>query len=177
MAERLTPLIGPEVIACRVMELAAQINHDYRERPGLLVVGVLKGAAIFVADLVRQIDFPVIIDFLRVSSYGATTQSTGVVQFRKDIEISPTGRDVLIVEDIVDTGLTISYLMKHIAASQPRSIEICTLLDKPSRRRIYLTPRYVGFSIDDHFVVGYGLDYQERYRQLPCVAIIDFEDD
>ena len=173
----MTPLIAPEAIANRVAELALQINNDYRERPGLLIVGVLNGAAIFLADLVRRIDFPVVIDFLRVSSYGASTQSTGVVQIRKDIEISTTGRDVLIVEDIVDTGLTISFLMKHIAASEPRSIEICTLLDKPSRRQVELTPRYVGFSIPDHFVVGYGLDYQERYRQLPGVAIVDFDDE
>lgn len=177
VGERLVPLITSASIAVRVSELAEQINEDYQDRPNFLVVGVLNGAAIFLADLIRQLSVPVIVDFLRISSYGASTESTGVVQIRKDIEISPTGRDVLVVEDIVDTGLTVSYLMKHLAASEPRSIEVCTLLDKPDRRQVEFTPRYVGFQIPNHFVVGYGLDYQERHRQLPGIAIVSFDEE
>lgn len=175
MHERLTPLITSASIAVRVSELAERINEDYQDRPHFLMVGVLNGAAIFLADLIRQISVPVVVDFLRVSSYGASTESTGVVQIRKDLEISPTGRDVLIIEDIVDTGLTVSYLVKHLAASRPRSIEVCTLLDKPDRRQVDFTPRYVGFPIPNHFVVGYGLDYQERYRQLPGIAVVELD--
>jgi hypoxanthine phosphoribosyltransferase len=171
MPETLRPLIPPSDIARRVRELGQSIADDYRDRPQVMLVGILNGAFIFLADLVRELDFPHAIDFLRVASYGSSTETTGVVQIRKDLDQSPTDRHVIIVEDIVDTGLTLSFLFDHLAASRPRSIEVCTLLDKPSRRRVDLTPKYVGFSIGDEFVVGYGMDYNERYRNLAGVHV------
>jgi hypoxanthine phosphoribosyltransferase len=171
MSDRLEPLLSPAAIAERVGQLGQQIADDYRSRSPVLIVGILQGAFIFLADLVRHLDVPHAVDFLRVASYGSSTETTGVVQIRKDLDQSAAGKHVLLVEDIVDTGLTLAFLQQHLAASRPLSMEICTLLDKPARRRVDLNPRYVGFSIDDQFVVGYGMDYNERYRNLPGVHV------
>jgi hypoxanthine phosphoribosyltransferase len=171
MAERVEEFLSAERIAARVAELAAEIGRDYAgERP--LVVCVLKGAFLFVADLVRAMPVDPEIDFLRVSSYGQATESSGVVEIRKDLETPVSGRHVLLVEDIIDTGLTISFLRRHVELSNPASVRVCTLLDKPSRRKVEIRGDYVGFTIEDRFVVGYGLDFAERYRRLPFIGVL-----
>lgn len=172
MPDRLYELIGPERIAARVAELGTEISAAYRGTD-LLIVGVLKGCFMFLADLLRQMDIPVSIDFLRVASYGAATETSGVVEIRKDLESSVTGRAVLIVEDIIDTGLTVDYLRRHVLTGQPATVQICAFLDKPARRRVNLKPDYVGFAIDDLFVVGYGLDFNEHYRQLAAIHVLE----
>ncbi|MFZ5592082.1 MAG: hypoxanthine phosphoribosyltransferase [Bacillota bacterium] len=164
-------LITEQQIANRVAELGRQISRDYAGRE-ILVVGILKGAVLFLADLVRHIDVPVRLDFMAVSSYGATTDSSGVVQIIKDLEQSIEGRHVLIVEDIVDTGLTLKYLQDNLATRRPASLRICTLLDKPGRRKVPVQVDYNGFVIPDEFVVGYGLDYAERYRNLRDILVL-----
>ncbi|MEN6327419.1 MAG: hypoxanthine phosphoribosyltransferase [Syntrophomonas sp.] len=155
----------------KVAELGKQISKDYQGRD-LLVVGILKGAFIFMADLIREIDVPVELDFMDVSSYGLSTSSSGEVRIVKDLEYSIKDRDVLIVEDIVDTGLTLKYISEVLKNRNPRSIKIACLLDKPSRRKAEIYPDYVGYSIPDKFVVGYGLDYAEQYRHYPAVCIL-----
>ncbi|CAB1129265.1 hypoxanthine-guanine phosphoribosyltransferase [Candidatus Hydrogenisulfobacillus filiaventi] len=167
--ERLEVLIKAEDIAHGVAELGRQITEDYRGRP-LLLVGILKGSFIFLADLVRHIDLPLAVDFMALSSYGASTESSGVVRIIKDLEHSIEGRDVLIVEDIVDTGLTLNYLYGHLQARGAASVRICTLLDKRERRRVEVPVHYRAFVIPDTFAVGYGLDVDERYRNLPDVC-------
>jgi hypoxanthine phosphoribosyltransferase len=167
-------MIPAERIAARIRELAAQIARDYLGRE-ILVVSVLKGSFIFLADLVRAVPCDVEIDFLRVVSYGAATETAGVVQFRMDVDAPVTGRHVLVVEDILDTGLTLDYLKRHLQSGQPASLRTCTLLDKKGRRRVPFEADYVGFAIDDHFVVGYGLDFDERFRNLPDVCILNEE--
>jgi hypoxanthine phosphoribosyltransferase len=174
MDERLTLLLSADRIAGRVADLAGEIDRDYSGRPGVLVVAVLNGAAFFLADLVRKLTIPVTIDYLRASSYGSATTSTGSVKILKDLEISPYDRDVLIVEDVVDTGLTARFLIDHIQGAGPRSLAVCTLLDKPSRRQLALQADYVGFTIGDEFVVGYGLDFDNRYRQLAAIYELAF---
>jgi hypoxanthine phosphoribosyltransferase len=171
LPDQLRLLLGEDVIAQRVAELGQKIASDYRSSSQVLFVGVLNGAFIFLADIVRQLDFPHAIDFLRVASYGASTETTGAVQIRKDLEISASDRHLVIIEDIVDTGLTLSFLLGHLAGSRPRSIEVCTLLDKPSRRQVDLVPKYVGFTIANEFVVGYGMDYNEKYRHLAGIHV------
>ena len=156
----------------RVAELGKQIARDYAGKP-LLLVGVLKGAVFFLSDLMRHIDIPVEVDFMAVASYGSATDSSGVVRILKDLDASIEGRDVLIVEDIVDSGLTLQYLMRNLGSRNPRTLEVCALLVKPARRKVELPTRYVGFEIEDRFVVGYGLDYAERYRNLPFVAALE----
>lgn len=172
VADELKLLFSADDIRARVAGLGQRISVDYQGRD-LILVAVLNGAALFAADLVRALAIPVTLDFLRAASYGPSTESTGVVQIRKDVETPVLGRDVLIVEDIVDTGLTARFLVDHLSAGQPRSIEVCTLLDKPSRRRAKLAPKYVGFEIGDVFVVGYGMDYNQRHRQLPGVYCVE----
>jgi hypoxanthine phosphoribosyltransferase len=169
--DRLEVLISAAQIAERIEELAAQIGRDYLGRD-ILVVSVLKGSFIFLADLVRKLPFSVEIDFLRVVSYGAATETAGVVQFRMDVDAPVTGRHVLIVEDILDTGLTLDYLKRHLQSGQPASLRTCTMLDKKGRRRVQFEADYVGFTIDDYFVVGYGLDFDEHHRNLPDVCIL-----
>ncbi|MGQ9556326.1 MAG: hypoxanthine phosphoribosyltransferase [Desulfurispora sp.] len=164
-------LITEQQITSRVAELGRQISRDYAGRE-ILVVGILKGAVLFLADLVRHIDVPLCLDFMAVSSYGATTASSGVVQIIKDLEQSIEGRHVLIVEDIVDTGLTLKYLRDNLATRRPASLRICTLLDKPGRRKVPVQVDYNGFVIPDEFVVGYGLDYAERYRNLREILVL-----
>ncbi|MDI7246146.1 MAG: hypoxanthine phosphoribosyltransferase [Bacillota bacterium] len=164
-------LLSEEVIAKRVGELGEQISRDYRGCD-LVVVGILKGALVFMADLIRHLSIPVIMDFAVVSSYGAATKTSGVVRILKDLDQPIEGKHVLIVEDIIDTGLTMHYLINNLKARKPLSVKVCTLLDKPSRREVDITPDYCGFSIPDHFVVGYGLDYAEYYRNLPQVGVL-----
>jgi len=167
-------LITEEAITKRVKELGAQISEDYRACD-LVVVGILKGALVFMADLIRHLTIPVIMDFAVVSSYGAATRSSGVVRILKDLDQPIEGKHVLIVEDIIDTGLTMHYLVNNLKARKPLSVKVCTLLDKPSRREVDIMPDYCGFSIPDRFVVGYGLDYAEYYRNLPQVGVLKAE--
>jgi hypoxanthine phosphoribosyltransferase len=164
-------LIDESSLRGRVVELGAEISADYTGRD-LLLVGVLKGAVFFMADLMRELTVPCEIDFMAISSYGAATDSSGVVRILKDLDINVAGRDVLVVEDIIDSGLTLSYLMRNLRARKPASLEICALLTKPERREIDVPVRYVGFEIPNRFVIGYGLDFAERYRNLPYVAVL-----
>ena len=167
-------LVTAEDLQQRVLELGEQISSDYREQSSsLLLVGVLKGAVFFLSDLMRYIDIPVEVDFMAVASYGSATDSSGVVRILKDLDAAIEGRDVLIVEDIVDSGLTLQYLLRNLGSRNPRTLEVCALLTKPERRKVDLPTRYVGFEIPDRFVVGYGLDYAERYRNLPYVAALE----
>jgi hypoxanthine phosphoribosyltransferase len=156
----------------RVSELGAEISRDYEGRD-LFMMGVLKGAVFFLADLMREVHVPCELDFMAVSSYGSLTDSSGVVRILKDLDSSIEGKDVLIVEDIVDSGLTLNYLLRNLRGRNPRSLEVCALLVKPARRKIELPIRYVGFEIPNRFVVGYGLDLDQRHRNLPYVAAID----
>ncbi|MDQ6777999.1 MAG: hypoxanthine phosphoribosyltransferase [Actinomycetota bacterium] len=164
-------LVKPEELQNRVRELAAEISRDYADRD-LVLIGVLKGAVFFLSDLMRQLNVPCEVDFMAVASYGSATRSSGVVRILKDLDAVIEGRDVLIVEDIVDSGLTLQYLLRNLGARNPRSLEVCALLTKPERRKVQLPTRYVGFEIPDRFVIGYGLDHGERYRNLPFVAAL-----
>ena len=170
-------LVSAQALQARVQELGEQISRDYddRARPPrpLLLVGVLKGAVFFLSDLMRYIEVPVEVDFMAVASYGSATDSSGVVRILKDLDAAIEDRDVLIVEDIVDSGLTLQYLLRNLGSRNPASLEVCALLTKPARRKVELRARYVGFEIDDVFVVGYGLDYAERHRNLPFVAALE----
>ena len=165
-------LVTREEIDAAVKRLGAQITADYQGREPMLV-GILKGAVLFFSDLIREIDLPLSVDFMAVSSYGSATKSTGVVRMLKDLDKDITGRDVLIVEGIVDSGVTLSYLKRHLAGKGARDIKIVTLLDKPERRRVELKADYYCFTIPDEFVVGYGLDYDEKYRNLPDIGVLD----
>jgi hypoxanthine phosphoribosyltransferase len=164
-------LVPAEDLERRVEELAAEISRDYARRD-LVLVGVLKGAMFFLADLMRALEIPVEVDFMAVASYGSATKSSGVVRILKDLDAAIEGRDVLIVEDIVDSGLTLQYLLRNLGARNPRSLEVCALLIKPERRKVELRTRYVGFEIPNRFAIGYGLDHLERYRNLPFVAAL-----
>jgi hypoxanthine phosphoribosyltransferase len=167
-------LVSAEDLKRRVRELGEEISRDYVAGSGrpLLLVGVLKGAVFFLSDLMRFIDIPVEVDFMAVASYGSATDSSGVVRILKDLDVAIEERDVLIVEDIVDSGLTLQYLLRNLGSREPRTLEVCALLTKPARRKVSLQARYVGFEIPDTFVVGYGLDYDERHRNLPFVAAL-----
>jgi len=164
-------LIEEDRLRSRVVELGEEISADYAGRD-LLLIGVLKGAVFFMADLMRTLTIPCEIDFMAISSYGAQTDSSGVVRILKDLDINIEGRHVLVVEDIIDSGLTLSYLMRNLEAREPASLEVCALLTKPERRKVELRARYVGFEIPNKFVIGYGLDFAERYRNLPYVATL-----
>ena len=165
-------LVSAEDLQRRVTELAAEIDRDYDGRD-LVLIGVLKGAVMFMADLMRDLEIPCEVDFMAVSSYGSATDSSGVVRILKDLDASIAGRDVLLVEDIVDSGLTLHYLLKSLRAREPRSLEVCALLTKPERRRVDLPIRYVGFEIPNRFAIGYGLDHAQRYRNLRYVAALE----
>ncbi len=167
-------LIAEDALQSKVAELGAAITEDYKDKD-LLLVCVLKGAVIFVSDLMRKIELPLDIDFMAISSYGSNTQSSGVVRILKDLNTAIEGRHVLIVEDIIDSGLTLSYLVENLKSRGPASVEICTILDKPDRRAINLEIKYTGFQVPDEFVVGYGLDYDEKYRNLPYIAVLKEE--
>jgi hypoxanthine phosphoribosyltransferase len=164
-------LIEEGPLQARIAELGAEISREY-EGQDLLLVGVLKGAVFFMADLMRELSIPCEIDFMAISSYGAATDSSGVVRILKDLDTNIAGRDVLVVEDIIDSGLTLSYLMRSLKARKPASLEICALLTKPERREIDVPVKFVGFEIPNRFVIGYGLDFAERYRNLPYVAVL-----
>jgi hypoxanthine phosphoribosyltransferase len=156
----------------RIRELGAEISRDYADRD-LLLICVLKGAVFFLSDLMRHIDVPCEVDFMAVASYGSATDSSGVVRILKDLDEPIEGRDVLIVEDIVDSGLTLNYLLRNLKARRPASLEVCALLTKPDRRKVDLPARYIGFEIPNRFAIGYGLDHAERYRNLPYVAALE----
>ena len=164
-------LVQPDQLKHRVRELAQEISADYGDRD-LLLVGVLKGAVFFLSDLMRAIEVPCEVDFMAVASYGSATDSSGVVRILKDLDTPIQGRHVLIVEDIVDSGLTLQYLLRNLGARSPASLEVCALLTKPERRKVELPTRYVGFEIPNRFAIGYGLDHAERYRNLPYVAAL-----
>jgi hypoxanthine phosphoribosyltransferase len=168
-------LVQPDELQHRIRELGAEISADYAGRD-LLLIGVLKGAVFFLADLMRQIEVPCEVDFMAVSSYGSSTDSSGVVRILKDLDAPLEGRHVLIVEDIVDSGLTLQYLMRTLQTRGPASLAVCALLTKPERRKAEVPARYVGFEIPDKFAIGYGLDYAERYRNLPYVATLSLGD-
>jgi hypoxanthine phosphoribosyltransferase len=167
-------LIEEDVLQARIAELGEEISADYAGRD-LLLLGVLKGAVFFMSDLMRRLAVPCEIDFMAISSYGAATDSSGVVRILKDLDINIEGRHVLVVEDIIDSGLTLSYLVRNLEARNPASLEICALLTKPARREIDVDVRYVGFEIPNRFVIGYGLDFAERYRNLPYVGVLRAE--
>ena len=164
-------LIDEDDLQRRIAELGDEISADYRGRD-LLLLGVLKGAVFFMSDLMRRLTIPCEIDFMAISSYGASTDSSGVVRILKDLDINIEGRHVLVVEDIIDSGLTLSYLMRMLESREPATLEICALLTKPERREIDVDVRYTGFEIPNRFVIGYGLDFAERYRNLPYVAVL-----
>jgi hypoxanthine phosphoribosyltransferase len=162
-------LVSAEQITSRIVELAKEIDVDYEGREPVLV-GILKGAAMFMSDLARALERPSTMEFMAVSSYGSGTQSSGVVRILKDLDIDIAGKDVLIVEDIIDSGLTLSWLLRNLSARNPSSISIVTLLRKPDAIKVHIDVNYVGFDIPNEFVVGYGLDYAERYRDLPYIG-------
>jgi hypoxanthine phosphoribosyltransferase len=165
-------LVQRDELEHRVRELAVEVSGDYADRE-LLLVGVLKGAVFFLSDLMRHLEVDCEVDFMAVSSYGSSTDSSGVVRILKDLDVSIEGRHVLIVEDIVDSGLTLSYLLRTLRARNPASLEVCALLTKPERRKVDLPIRYVGFEIPNRFAIGYGLDHAERFRNLPFVAVLE----
>ncbi len=164
-------LLDGDTISRRVAELGQEISRDYAGRD-LFLVGVLKGAVFFIADLMRELEVSCEVDFMAISSYGSSTDSSGVVRILKDLDESIEGRDVLVVEDIIDSGLTLSYLLRTLRARQPRSLEVCALLTKPTRRKIEINCQYVGFEIPADFVIGYGLDFAQKYRNLPYVGVL-----
>lgn len=167
-----TTMFSAEALAARVRELGAQITADYAGQE-VTVLGVLNGSFIFMADLVRSIDLPVRCDFLGLSSYGSATESSGVVAITKDLSGPVEGRHLLVVEDIIDTGLTMAYLLQNLRTRRPASVKIVSLLSKPARRQVEVTIDYLGFTIEDRFVIGYGLDYDGKYRNLPFIGVID----
>jgi hypoxanthine phosphoribosyltransferase len=164
-------ILTEERIQERIAELGAQITADYGDE-SVLLIAVLRGAALFVADLARQITSPAELDFMAVSSYGSSTQSSGVVRIIKDLDETIEDRNVLVVEDIIDSGLTLKYLLRNLASRKPRSLEVVTLLNKPGKQRVPIDCKYTGFDIPDEFVIGYGLDYAERYRNLPYIGVL-----
>jgi hypoxanthine phosphoribosyltransferase len=171
MMERPKVLIPRLKVKKRIGALAGKISRDYKSRD-LVLIGVLKGAFVFLSDLIRELKIPISLDFIQVSSYGASTTSSGVIKIKKDIDLPIVDKDVLIVEDIVDYGYTLDYLLRFIAHKKPRSVRICALLDKPARRKVKVPIAYKGFTVPDRFIVGYGLDLNEKYRNLPYVGYL-----
>ncbi len=172
VAEISRVLIKEEEIRQKVKELGKRITYDYQNKD-LFVIGILKGSVVFLADLIREISLPLEIDFMAVSSYGATTHTSGVVRIMKDLDTDINNKDVLIIEDIIDTGLTLSYLKENLLSREPASLKVCTMLDKPDRRKVQLIPDYNGYEIPDEFVVGYGLDYNQNFRNLPYIGVVN----
>lgn len=167
-------MISKEELHARVVELGAEISRDYKDQT-ILAICVLKGAVLFMSDLIREISVDTKIDFMAVSSYGASTHSTGVVRILKDLDSNIEGEHVLIVEDIIDSGLTLNYLKEYLLARNPKSLKICTLLDKPERRATDISADYTGFTIGNKFIVGYGLDFDQKYRNLPYISCLEEE--
>jgi len=172
MAEGIRLLFSREEIQEAVRRLGEEISRDYRDK-SLLMIGVLKGAFVFLADLVRALSIPVQVDFVRLSSYGHRTETSGDIKMTKGLECDPRDKDVLIVEDIVDTGLSLKFLIEELLARGPKSVKVCALLDKRQRRKVEVPLHYVGFVVDKGFVVGYGIDYNERYRELPDIYVLE----
>ena len=172
MSERIVTMLSQEQIAARVRELGAQLTKDYAGR-NLVLVCVLKGSFVFAADLARAIDLPLRVDFLGTRSYGEDTESSGVVQITQDLSRPIDHEDVILVEDIVDTGLTVAYVIDLLRTRNPKSVKVCALLHKPARARVEVQVDYLGFTIEDRFVVGYGLDHAERYRNLPYIGVVE----
>ena len=172
MTEKLKLLFSKKEIAETVARLAQEISTDYTDKR-VVLIGVLKGAFIFLADLVRQLTIPAEIEFVRIASYGAHKESSGEITIKKDVETSLEGKDVLVIEDIVDTGLSLVFLLDHLRAHNPSSLKVCALVDKKSRREIEVQVDYAGFSMDEGFIVGYGIDFNEGYRALPEIFVVD----
>ncbi len=175
-AYEIDPLIGQAEISARTAELATEVNAAFRDTEKLIVIGLLRGSFVFIADLVRTLDIPVEIDFIEASSYGNSTESSREVRILKDLRSEIEGRDVLVVEDLIDTGHTLAHVLDILATRRPARLEVCTLLSKPSRREIEVPVRWIGFEIPDKFVVGYGIDYAQRNRNLPYIGAIRFTD-
>ncbi len=169
-----TILLSEDVLANRIHELGEEISKDY-DGEEVMLVGILKGASVFLSDLIRQISIPAYIDYMVVSSYGNSAETSGVVRIIKDLEDNIEGKNIIIVEDIIDTGLTLAYLKQNLLSRQPKSLKICTLLDKPARREKEIDVDYKGFDVPDEFIIGYGIDYAERYRNLPFIGILKRE--
>ncbi len=175
MIERIEPYLSEAVLAGRIAELGAEISQDYADRDPVIFICVLKGSILFFSDLIRQVQIPTNLAFLGVSSYEGGTKSSGAVRLTHDITVDIAGRDVILVEDIVDTGLTMQYLLENLSARKPNSLKVCSLLYKPARQKIQVPIDYMGFEIEDCFVVGYGLDYEQRYRDLPFIGVMHFD--
>jgi len=175
MAEKIRVMYSEEEVTARIQEIADQINRDY-EGKEVHLIGILRGGSFFMCDLAKRITVPVTIDFMSASSYGMSTTSSGVVKIVKDLEESILGRNVIVVEDIIDTGRTLSYLLEMLRERGPESLKLCTLLNKPDRRVVEVNIDYNGYTIPDEFVVGYGLDYAQRYRNLPYIGVVEFEE-
>lgn len=173
--QKLTLLYSKEEIAGRVKELAEAINRDYADRE-LILVGILRGTFVFLADLVRSLKIPVVVDFMGVSSYGLSNESSQQMTLTKDLQVSIEGKDVLVVEDILDTGLTVDFALKFLGPRRPTSLKVCALIDKSERRLVRVSADYVGFELDRGFIVGYGIDYGERYRHLPDIYRVELRD-
>ncbi len=169
-----TVLITEEQIREKAKEIGAQITQDYAGKE-IILIGILRGAVPWMAEIMKRIDLDMVIDFMAVSSYGAATKSSGVVKINKDLDVNIDGRDIIIVEDIVDSGVTLSYLEGYLQSRGAASIKLCSLLDKPEGRRVDIKADYVGFTVDDRFIVGYGLDYDQRYRNLPYITWLESE--
>ena len=176
MKETVRVLIPEDKVDERIAQLGAQISQDYADRQ-VHLIGILKGSIFFICELAKRITVPVTMDFMSVSSYGAGTKSSGVVKLIKDLDEPVNGKDILVVEDIIDSGRTLSYLLKNLSDRQPASISLCTLLDKPERREVDVEVDYQGFHIPDEFVVGYGLDYDQRYRNLPYIGVLSLTEE
>jgi hypoxanthine phosphoribosyltransferase len=176
MKETVRVLIPEDKVDERIAQLGAQISQDYAGRQ-VHLIGILKGSIFFICELAKRITVPVTMDFMSVSSYGAGTKSSGVVKLIKDLDEPVNGKDILVVEDIIDSGRTLSYLLKNLSDRQPASISLCTLLDKPERREVDVEVDYQGFHIPDEFVVGYGLDYDQRYRNLPYIGVLSLTEE
>ena len=170
-APDISVMISEEKLHQCVVELGEKITRDYQDKD-LVVVGILNGCFLFLADLVRQIDLPIVTDFMGLSSYGSSTQSSGIVQITKDLSMTVEGKHLLIVEDIIDTGLTMSYLLENLETRRPASVKICSLLSKPTKHQTHVPIEYLGFEIEDRFVVGYGLDFDGKYRNLPYIGLV-----
>ncbi len=176
MAEKIRVMYSEEEVTTRIQEIANQINHDF-EGKEVHLIGILRGGSFFMCDLAKRITLPVTIDFMSASSYGMSTTSSGVVKIVKDLEESIVGRNVIVVEDIIDTGRTLSFLLEMLRERGPESLKLCTLLNKPDRRVVDVTIDYNGYTIPDEFVVGYGLDYAQRYRNLPYIGVVEFDEE
>ena len=174
MADKIRVLLSEEDVNARINQVAAQISKDY-EGKSVHLICILKGGVFFMCELAKRITVPVFLDFMSVSSYGSETKSSGVVKIVKDLDAPLKGKDVIVVEDIVDSGRTLSYLLEMLWGRGPRSLHLCTLLDKPDRRVVDVNVDYTGFQIPDEFVVGYGLDYDQRYRNLPYIGVVEFD--